>query len=173
MTIGGIARARGVLLVAALALLIAGCGSRKKTEKTPSPDVTQTTPDNNGETGRVPEPIDSEPMEIRELQDIHFDFDRYELRAGDREVLTNNGKWLTENSRVRVLIEGHCDERGTVEYNLALGEKRARTARDFLVSYGIAQDRLDIISYGKERPVDPRSTEDAWAKNRRAHFVQR
>jgi peptidoglycan-associated lipoprotein len=118
-------------------------------------------------------PEKPEPVKVYDLSDIHFDFDKYDLRPGDRDVLTSHGKWLSDNGSVRVLIEGHCDERGTVEYNLALGEKRARTARDFLVNYGVPADRVEIISYGKERPLDPRHSEDAWASNRRCHFVKR
>lgn len=161
------------LLVFALgvSLVVVGCSSRQKTAQTPPPDVTTETPSPTPEPSRgVPE---TEPMRVYELSDIHFDFDRYDLRSGDKTILTNHGKWLTDNGNVKVTIEGHCDERGTVEYNLALGEKRARTARDFLVSYGITEARLDIISYGKERPEDPRHNEEAWATNRRCHFVKR
>ena len=80
---------------------------------------------------------------------------------------------MEQNSGSAVVIEGHCDERGSVEYNLALGERRAKAAREFLVSYGIAASRLTTISYGKERPMDSGHDEDSWAKNRRAHFVKR
>jgi peptidoglycan-associated lipoprotein len=163
---------RGVLFGAALALALVGCGAKKTTSKGPDADPTRTDPTSTSDRGGVPDDA-GDVMTVSELSDIHFDFDRYELRAGDREVLMNNARWLTDNPSTRVLIEGHCDERGTVEYNLALGEKRARTAREFLVNYGVSQDRLDIISYGKERPVDPRSSEEAWAKNRRAHFAKR
>jgi len=78
---------------------------------------------------------------------------------------------MMENPNFDILIEGHCDERGTEEYNLALGEKRALAARDYIVGFGIAKDRISVISYGEERPADPRHNEEAWAKNRRAHFV--
>jgi peptidoglycan-associated lipoprotein len=78
---------------------------------------------------------------------------------------------MMEHSGFSILIEGHCDERGTEEYNLALGDKRALAARDYMVEFGIAKDRISVISYGEEKPVDPRHNEEAWAKNRRARFV--
>ena len=168
----GALRVGALVLALGVGFVLAGCGSRQKTERTPTPDVTRTEPTRPSDTGGVPD-TGTEEIKLYELSDIHFDFDKYDLRSGDREVLTGHGKWLTDNSGVKVLIEGHCDERGTVEYNLALGEKRARTARDFLVNYGVSADRVDIISYGKERPLDPRHSEDAWATNRRCHFVKR
>jgi len=104
------------------------------------------------------------------LQTIHFDFDKYEIRPGDAKILKENAKVLREYPEVKVVIEGHCDERGSDEYNLALGERRAKAARDYLVTLGIKKKRLSAISYGEERPVDPGHDEDAWAKNRRAEF---
>jgi peptidoglycan-associated lipoprotein len=104
------------------------------------------------------------------LKDIHFDFDSYTIRAEDLRVLSEIGGWLREKKTIRLLIEGHCDERGTVEYNLILGQKRADAVRAYLVSLGVEGERLRTVSYGKERPIDPRHTEEAWAKNRRAHF---
>jgi peptidoglycan-associated lipoprotein len=102
---------------------------------------------------------------------IHFDFDKYDLRADAVRTLGDNAARIREHSQFRVRIEGHCDERGTVEYNLALGEKRARAARDYLVSLGIPSRRFTIISYGKERALDPGHNEEAWALNRRAEFI--
>lgn len=169
----GALRVGALVLALGVGLVLAGCGSRQKTKPGPTPDVSRTEPTRPPDTGGGVPDRDTEGVKLYELSDIHFDFDKYDLRAGDREVLTGHGKWLTDNGSVKVLIEGHCDERGTVEYNLALGEKRARTARDFLVNYGISADRVDIISYGKERPLDPRHTEDAWATNRRCHFAKR
>ena len=104
-------------------------------------------------------------------QDIRFDYDRANIRDDARTILTELGKYLMENEPARVLIEGHCDERGTTEYNLALGERRANAARDWLAAYGISAGRLSTVSYGKERPLDPGHSESAWSKNRRAHFV--
>ena len=105
------------------------------------------------------------------LKDAFFDFDRYDLSTDARAVLRANADWLKSNSSVRVDIEGHCDERGTNEYNLALGAKRAQAARDYLVSLGIAPDRLSTTSYGEEIPVCQEHTEDCWRQNRRARFV--
>ncbi len=105
------------------------------------------------------------------LKDIHFAFDSIELDETARGILRDNGNWLKDHSGARVEIEGHCDERGTVEYNLALGAKRARAAKDYLVTLGIAADRLTTISYGEELPLCREHTEECWAKNRRAHFV--
>ncbi|MBN2056675.1 OmpA family protein [bacterium] len=107
----------------------------------------------------------------RTLQDVNFDFDRWNLSIRARALLSAVGDWLLSNADVKLLIEGHCDERGSSEYNLALGQKRANAAKEYLVDFGIAGDRLSTISYGEERPLDPRSTEDAWSLNRRAHFV--
>src|SRR5262245_39886609 len=106
-----------------------------------------------------------------QLKRINFDFDRYEVRQDAIRILGDDAATIKQYPQYRVRIEGHCDERGTVEYNLALGEKRARAARDYLVSLGTPAARLRIISYGKERPVDPGHNEDAWATNRRAEFV--
>jgi peptidoglycan-associated lipoprotein len=105
------------------------------------------------------------------LKDAFFEFDRYDLSADARAVLKSNADWLKNNPSARVDIEGHCDERGTNEYNLALGAKRAQAARDYLVSLGIAPDRLSTTSYGEEIPVCQERSEDCWRQNRRARFV--
>jgi peptidoglycan-associated lipoprotein len=105
------------------------------------------------------------------LQDVFFEFDSYDLSSNARSTLQSNAEWLRGNSQVRVEIEGHCDERGTVEYNLALGAKRAKAVRDYLVSLGISSERLSTISYGEELPLCRESTEDCWRQNRRAHFL--
>jgi peptidoglycan-associated lipoprotein len=105
------------------------------------------------------------------LADIHFDYDSADLRDADRQVLTQNADFLKSHDYVKVTVEGHCDERGTVEYNLALGERRARNAHDYLVSLGVPADRLKTVSYGKEIPLCQESSESCWARNRRAHFA--
>jgi peptidoglycan-associated lipoprotein len=105
------------------------------------------------------------------LRSIHFDFDRYEIRPGDAAVLTENAVWLKAHPTALVLIEGHCDERGTNEYNLALGQRRAAATRDYLVSLGIAAARITMISYGEERPICLERDEACWAQNRRAQFL--
>ena len=108
---------------------------------------------------------------IFENQDIYFEFDSIRLSPDAQEILTQKADWLRANPDAKVTIEGHCDNRGTNEYNLALGEGRAQSVKSFLVDLGIKPSRLNTISYGEERPIDGTQTEEAWAKNRRAHFV--
>ena len=102
--------------------------------------------------------------------DVHFDFDQFSLTAKAREVLAKKASWLLDHPGVNVEIEGHCDERGTNEYNLALGERRAYSAKKYLTAAGVETNRLSTISYGEERPLDTGHNETAWAKNRRAHL---
>jgi len=109
-------------------------------------------------------------QEGKELRDINFAFDSYELDATARAILNANAQWLNANPEVKVQIEGHCDERGTNQYNMVLGAKRARAAMEYLRSLGVSADRMSTVSYGEELPLDPRHNEEAWAKNRRAHF---
>jgi peptidoglycan-associated lipoprotein len=110
--------------------------------------------------------------EIREFenQKIYFDFDKSELKPEARAVLRKKADWLLKHPEYSVRIEGHCDERGTNEYNLALGQRRADSAKKFLVALGVDESRISTISYGEERPADPRHNEEAWAKNRRDEF---
>jgi peptidoglycan-associated lipoprotein len=104
-------------------------------------------------------------------EDIYFEFDKSTLDSMSQDILSRKADWMRDNSAVVVSIEGHCDERGTNEYNLALGEKRAESAKSFLVDLGIEAYRISTVSYGEERPVDTGQNEEAWAKNRRAHFL--
>lgn len=117
----------------------------------------------------------TQPMEQSraafEDADIYFDYDSFDLSAQAKKVLAEKAAFLKVRPGIKVRIEGHCDERGTAEYNLALGERRAKAAQEYLVFLGVNAQRLTTVSYGEEKPVDPRSTEEAWAKNRRAHFV--
>ena len=115
--------------------------------------------------------IEGEVFESKLLKDIRFDYDKYDIRREDEGILKENAAFLKKNPNMKIQIEGHCDERGTVEYNLALGERRANSAKRYLVSLGISADRISTISFGKERPLDPGHTEEAWARNRRAHIV--
>ncbi len=115
--------------------------------------------------------IEGEVFESKLLKDIHFDFDKYDIRRVDEAILKENAVFLKNNPKMKIQIEGHCDERGTVEYNLALGERRASNTKKFLVFLGIPSDRISTISYGKERPFDRGHHEEAWAINRRAHIV--
>ena len=116
--------------------------------------------------GKSPVTPASSPM-----KDIYFDFDRYDLSADARTILRTNADWLKNNPTARVEIEGHCDDRGTNEYNLALGAKRAQAAREYLVTLGVASSRLSTISYGEEIPVCKEATESCWGQNRRSRFV--
>jgi len=108
---------------------------------------------------------------IFENEDVYFEFDSIRLTPDAQEILSKKAQWLQANSAGTVTIEGHCDNRGTNEYNLALGEGRAQSARAFLVDLGVESSRLNTISYGEERPLDGAQAEVAWARNRRAHFV--
>jgi len=105
------------------------------------------------------------------LKDVYFDFDKYDIRPDAAKILDANATWLKANARNLLLIEGHCDERGTAEYNLALGERRAKSTMNYLVGQGVAASRITVISYGKERPVCTEKTEACWAMNRRAHHL--
>jgi len=114
------------------------------------------------------------PKEFRaneNLKTIHFDFDKSVIRPGDAKILDANAKWLSANPNQLLLIEGHTDERGTNEYNLALGDRRAKATMNYLVAQGIQRDRITTISYGEERPLCTQSNEKCWAENRRAQFL--
>jgi len=126
-----------------------------------------------GATG-VTFPAQPSPAEFQEtssLGDAHFAFDRYDIQPGDKPILERNAKWLKAHEAATLLIEGHCDERGTSDYNLALGERRAKATRDYLVSLGIDGARITMISFGEERPLCTERTQDCWARNRRSHFL--
>jgi peptidoglycan-associated lipoprotein len=122
----------------------------------------------------APAPARPAPAEFRsipELRDAFFDFDKYTIRPDAARALDANAAWLKSNPSVVILIEGHCDERGTNAYNLALGERRAKAAQEYLVSQGVAAARITTITYGEERPVCSERNEKCWAQNRRAHFL--
>jgi peptidoglycan-associated lipoprotein len=116
-------------------------------------------------------PSPHEFSEVSALRDSHFDFDRTALRPEDGRILDGNARWLLAHPGTQVLIEGHADERGTNEYNLSLGETRARVTRDQLVARGVVASRITILSYGEERPSCSDPSESCWQKNRRAHFL--
>jgi len=105
------------------------------------------------------------------LKDIHFDFDKYDIRPGDARILDESAGWMKANPNYLILIEGHADERGTDEYNLALGERRAKATMNYLVSQGVQATRITLISYGEERPQCTEKNEACWSRNRRAHFL--
>jgi len=110
-------------------------------------------------------------LTANELQTVYFPFDSSSLTGAAREALKANAAWIKQNPNVAVQVEGHCDERGTTEYNLALGERRAMAARDFLLQNGVPRDRLSTLSYGEERPAEAGSGESIWSRNRRASFA--
>ncbi len=169
----------GLLLLAlVLSLSLGGCGcfmQAVKGEKAapPAPEQKVVTPpaEKKEMVVKKAEPAPAvAPVPKAGLADIFFDFDKYNVRPGDAEILKKNYDWFKANPQ-KVRIEGNCDERGTVEYNLALGQKRADAAKNYLVNLGVDAKRLETISYGKEKPVDPGHNEAAWAKNRRVHFT--
>jgi peptidoglycan-associated lipoprotein len=186
-------RLTGLLVTLAVLAALAACGGKKR------PPVLATTP--GGEAApaegaeRAPAQTVDEGPDVRAvgsegaagsdieggglatgaeespLADVHFELDSAALSDEARATLEKHALWLQGRRDVRVSVEGHCDERGTVDYNLALGEQRARAARDYLASLGVAAERLRVVSFGKERPLDPGHDEAAWARNRRAHFA--
>ncbi len=166
-----------VCLFAAVAMLaLSGCGSKEDVMEEPimEPSDAEIIGSLTGDDIPLAEqPDDTIYVEpgSHVFSDVHFAFDRYNILSEDEATLQRIAEWLRDNDMVRVMIEGHCDERGTNEYNMALGEQRALAARRYLIGLGIGSERLGTISYGEEQPMDPRSTEDAWSKNRRAHFV--
>jgi len=111
------------------------------------------------------------PEENGILKDVHFGFDRYDLDSEGRDILARNVEWLRQNPRAKIELEGHCDSRGTIEYNLGLGAKRAKSVKDYYVGQGIGADRLSTISYGKELPLCQEENDACWARNRRVHAV--
>jgi peptidoglycan-associated lipoprotein len=176
------------IAVAALALVAAGCGP--KAPATPPEDVVAPTPvEPEPEEVRAPSPPsiaeDKTPDPLsQDLQQVnihviekglighvYFDFDKYDLKPEARDRLARNAEFLNAHPEFVVSIEGHCDERGTNEYNLALGERRSNAARDYLISLGVSGSRLKTISYGEERAVCTESNEACWWRNRRGHFV--
>jgi peptidoglycan-associated lipoprotein len=120
------------------------------------------------------QPADAQPT-LKELQtriqDIYFDYDRYDIKEEAKPILKEVSSILSRNKDIKVIIEGHCDERGTNEYNLGLGDRRANSAKEYLISLGIPSGKVETISYGEEKPLCTEQTEECWAKNRRAHFV--
>lgn len=119
-----------------------------------------------------PSDIESTIKEIQKrLRDVYFEYDRYDLSDDGKSVIKELSQILSKNKNLKVIIEGHCDERGTNEYNLGLGQRRAQTVKNYLMSLGISSKNIETVSYGEEKPVCKESNEACWAKNRRAHFV--
>jgi len=163
---GGGAAAGAADSVAATDSGLVGSISPAVAQPQPAPVVTGAT----GETfPALPSP--SEFQETSSLGDAHFAFDRYDIQPSDKPILQQNAKWLKAHEAATLLIEGHTDERGTNEYNLALGERRAKATRDYLVSLGIDGARITVMSYGEERPLCTERAAECWARNRRSHFL--
>jgi len=170
-----------VLVTVIAAFLLAGCGcfiQAQKGEAPPPKPPEQKVAAAPEEKKVVPVPAAPPPPPAAPaapaapmLQMINFDYDKYNVRPGDAEILKKNLDWFKANPTTKVRVEGNCDERGTVEYNLALGQKRADSAKNYLAGLGVDAKSLETISYGKERPLDPGHNEAAWAKNRNAQFV--
>jgi peptidoglycan-associated lipoprotein len=179
-----------VLMLLSMGLFVIGCAERKVAQPV-KPELQQqqaVTPKETAEKKGLIKPEERiteqqlAKIETKEerpkykeegglFEDIYFDYDKYDVRSDAKAVLQNVASWLLKNTPAKFLIEGHCDERGTSEYNLALGDRRARAVRDYLVALGIASDRVETISYGEEKPVCTEITDECWAKNRRAHFI--
>jgi peptidoglycan-associated lipoprotein len=186
-------RAAVALLIVLLATVAGGCGKKKPPVARPTmPPPAPSQPSGGGRPPAPPEPV-TEPTPVppepalkedtlagkdidainkdSPFQPVFYSFDSAELDSAGQQALNTDAEILKKYPSWVITIEGHCDERRTAEYNLALGERRALTARNYLVSLGVPADRLRTVSYGKEFPFDPAHDESAWAKNRRAHFV--
>jgi len=168
---------RALLALPLLAVLVfAGCSKDKEVAEAtppPPPPPVETAPAATPPPAPEPPPSEPSPTLQDQMKDVFFDYDAAALSSEAQATLDGNGKLLLDNASTSVQIEGHCDERGTVEYNLALGDRRAQSARDYLVRYGVPAARVPTVSYGEERPFSTGGDEAAWAQNRRAHFVVR
>ena len=168
-----------LMIVALVAILAAGCAPISEDVQGEGCETTDVS--SGAAAEQVPSYTDDATSEaavapaaatVAQMQPIYFDFDQHTLTAQARAILDGNAAYLQANPDANIVISGNCDERGSDEYNLALGERRAVAARDYLVSMGIAAERLSTISYGEEKPADSGHTEAAWALNRRAEFAQ-
>jgi peptidoglycan-associated lipoprotein len=177
-----------ITAIAALVLIVGPVGCKKKPPAQPTPEVVET-PEVPYETDEVPMETDMTGDDMAWMQDtdlmnltneaysrgllgdVYYDFDEYDLRPEARDRLAQNAEFMREHAEFIFAIEGHCDERGTNEYNLALGDRRASSARNYLSSLGIDSSRMSTISYGEERPQCAEGSESCWQLNRRAHFV--
>ncbi len=163
-------RKSSVLLLGFLVLLLfCFCAKKPKVTEEKKPPTTKTEETTPPETGK--EEVTSKVITQDDLSPIYFDFDKYDLRDDTIATLKENGEWLRKNSQYAILLEGHCDERGTIEYNLELGAKRAGAVKSYLIGLGLPEERFKTISYGEERPADSGHGEEAWARNRRAEFL--
>ena len=164
---------KSTAMIAAITMLAVGACSKKAPDTLPpAPEGTGTDPGAGTGTGVIPGSQEDFLANVGVAGDrIFFDYDQYNVDAQDQSTLQSQAQWLQRNPAVRVTLEGHADERGTRDYNIALGERRANAAKNYLASLGINPSRINVISYGKERPAELGSTEAAYAKNRRAVTV--
>jgi peptidoglycan-associated lipoprotein len=161
------ANSRRLFLALALITTLVGAGcAGKKTAPETGTDNAQAAPSEVDNLGQ-----DSDHGGAAGLQTVHFPYDSFVLDSGAKSTLKSNADTLKAKNSLKIQVEGHCDQRGGIQYNIALGEKRANAVRKYLMDLGVGGDRITTISFGKERPVDPGTTEDAYAKNRRANFV--
>lgn len=178
-------------LIVFLLVVAVGCAKKytKPSEEAGAPDETvkeeMVTPERVDEMEEevVEEIVDLEADEVEEsaisleekaksvFRDVLFDYDKYDIKADARPILNDVAQFLNDHKDLNIVVEGHCDERGTNEYNLALGEKRSKAAKNYLVSLGVSPDRMIIITFGEEKPVCTEQDESCWQQNRRAHFV--
>jgi len=166
---GGRAASLGGLVIMAL-FLVAGCSSKAK--GLPGEGAGTTGSETNiGQKGSLEAFKTGEVSGNGPLTDIHFGYNTYNIEPQDGSILKGNASWLEAHPQTRVQVEGHCDERGSEEYNIALGAKRAQAAKDYLVTLGVDGSRISTISYGKELPLCTEHDESCWAQNRRDHFV--
>ena len=159
---------RFVVFVALASLLTIGCAKQPAQQATTEAPAQQPATDSGVKETEVKETVS---YSVSDLTRIHFDFDSYVLSSKARKTLTQNAEVMKALSGLKVRIEGHCDERGSDEYNLALGERRAQAAMNYLSTLGVPASRMSTISYGEEKALDPGHDEASWAKNRRAEFV--
>lgn len=168
------ARTATVLTLAAMVAL-AGCAKKKPAELPPPPPASTAPESDTGNQAPVGSSIvpgsRADFLQQVGTDTVHFGTDKSDVDSEGQGILTAQAKWLVAHANVRVTLEGHCDERGTREYNIALGDRRATSAKNFLVAQGVGADRINTISYGKERPVATGSDESSWAQNRRAVTV--
>ncbi len=157
-------------------LVLSGCARNKEAVKAeatgPSAEEQAATAATGVQESNVPTE-EIQPIQPKQLSDAFFAYDRFDLSPEARSILADNAAWMENHPGTKVMIEGHCDDRGSNEYNLALGDRRAKSAYNYLINLGVAADRISTISYGEEKPVCTDSTEACWAKNRRAHFRTR
>jgi peptidoglycan-associated lipoprotein len=178
---------RLALALILLSLVVSGCAQKAATktddqaQKSSDADAAKKDAADKVTDRQVPskiESVDSKDGSAQKLseqegifKDVQFDYDKYEVKESYQPAMKSIASWMTKNAAARLSVEGHCDERGTNEYNLALGDRRAKAVRDTLVALGVPSSKIDIISYGEEKPLCKEQTEECWSKNRRAHFV--